>query len=229
MSAAEGCLPRVPVRRILGLLEQAYPEAHCALAHRDAFELLVATVLSAQCTDERVNRTTPALFARYPDAAALAGADIQEVSALISGLGLFRNKARNLLAAAARLVEHHGGQVPADMEALTALPGVGRKTANVVLSTAFGVPAIAVDTHVLRVANRIGLARGQKPELVERQLQCRLPRSAWSAAHHRLIWHGRLVCHARRPACATCPLREVCRYARTAERGAVAAERASGS
>ena len=202
------------MKRILAGLEQAYPGACCALAHRDAFELLVATVLSAQCTDERVNRTTPALFARFPDAAALAGADIAEVSALISGLGLFRNKARNLVATARQLMASHGGQVPADMDALVALPGVGRKTANVVLSTAFGVPAIAVDTHVLRVANRIGLARGQTPEVVERQLRDRLPRAAWSATHHRLIWHGRLVCHARRPDCAACPLRADCRYGR---------------
>ena len=213
MTAATG-LPRISVRRILAGLEQAYPDARCALAHRNAFELLVATVLSAQCTDERVNRTTPVLFARFPDAAALAGADIDEVSALISGLGLFRNKARHLVATARLLTTAHGGRVPADMDALTALPGVGRKTANVVLATAFGVPAIAVDTHVLRVANRIGLARGQTPEVVERQLQSRLPRAAWSATHHRLIWHGRLVCHARRPDCAACPLRADCQFGR---------------
>ena len=203
-------LPRVPVRRMLDILAATYPEARTALDFRNPFELLVATVLSAQCTDRLVNQVTPALFAAYPDAAALAAVEPADVEPLIGRCGLFHTKARHLVAAARAIVERHGGEVPATMAELLGLPGVGRKTANCVLANAFAVPGIAVDTHVFRVANRLGLAAGRTPEQVEAQLQRRCPRARWADLHHQLIWHGRLVCHARNPRCAECPLREVC-------------------
>lgn len=213
---------RVPARRILDVLARAYPDARCALDFRNPFELLMATVLSAQSTDRLVNRITPRLFARFPDAAALAQADPTEVEAYIRECGLFRTKARNLVAAARRLVEEHGGEVPCDRGALERLPGVGRKTANVVLSNAFEVPAIAVDTHVFRVANRLGLAEAGDPLETERQLMRRIPRRDWSAAHHRLIHHGRRVCRARNPLCRLCPLEDLCRHARAGSRASAA-------
>jgi endonuclease-3 len=203
-------LPRVPVRRILEILRARYPDAGTALAFRNPFELLVATILSAQCTDQRVNLVTPGLFARFPTAEAMAAADEDTVAALISSCGLYRSKARHLVAAARALVAHHGGRVPARADALRALPGVGPKTANVVLSNAFAIPAIAVDTHVFRVARRLGLANGRTPEEVEAQLRRRIPRADWSQAHHWLIWHGRTICHARAPACGDCPLAPYC-------------------
>ncbi len=207
-------LPRVPVRKILAILAETYPQARTALDFRNPFELLVATVLSAQCTDRLVNRVTPGLFSAYPDAAAMAQAGPAEIEPLIARCGLFRTKAKNLAAAARLLVEHHGGQVPDTMEALLRLPGVGRKTANVVLSNAFGVPAIAVDTHVFRVARRLALASGTTPAQVETQLRRRIPRLDWAATHHRLIWHGRLICHARLPECGRCPLLALCAHGR---------------
>jgi endonuclease-3 len=203
-------LPRVPVRRILATLAEMYPRVGTALRFRNPFELLVATILSAQCTDKTVNAVTPALFAAYPDARSLAAADPRDVESLISRCGLYRTKARNLVAAARLLVERHGGEVPARMEDLLALPGVGRKTANVVLAAGFGLPGLAVDTHVFRVANRLGLARARTPEQAEMQLRRRIPRQQWAETHHRLIWHGRLVCHARSPDCAACPLQPYC-------------------
>lgn len=203
-------LPRVAVGRILATLAATYPDAATALHFRNAFELLVATILSAQCTDTRVNATTPGLFLRYPTPEALAEASLEDVERLISGCGLFHTKAANMRATAVLLVERHGGQVPSSFEALTALPGVGRKTANVVLSNAFGIPAIAVDTHVFRVANRLGLCRATTPERAEEQLRKRIPRRLWSAAHHWLIWHGRRVCTARKPHCPECPLLPHC-------------------
>jgi endonuclease-3 len=204
--------PRVPTEKILGILEELYPDAHCALDHRNAFELLIATILSAQCTDKTVNKVTPALFAAYPDPASLAAADAGHVERLINECGLFKTKAKNIVRASRRIVEEHGGAVPGDMEALIQLPGVGRKTANVVLSNAFGVPAIAVDTHVQRVSNRIGLADSGDVLDTERQLMRRIPRERWSQAHHLLIYHGRQVCDARRPKCEICPLAPHCRH-----------------
>ncbi|HTL97676.1 MAG TPA: endonuclease III, partial [Holophagaceae bacterium] len=164
-------------------LRAAYPDARCALDHGDPFQLVVATILSAQCTDARVNLTTPALFKRYPDAAALAKAKLPELEALIHSTGFYRNKAKNLLGLGQALIARHGGQVPGDAEALASLPGVGQKTANVVLANAFGVPALAVDTHIFRVARRLGLSKAKTPEKVEEDL-CRLfPREDWIELH----------------------------------------------
>ncbi len=204
---------RIPTRRILDVLARTYPDARCGLHYRSPFELLVATILSAQSTDRLVNRITPRLFARFPGPRELAAADPAEVEGYIQECGLFRTKARHLVAAARKLVEEHGGEVPGDRGALERLPGVGRKTANVVLSNAFAVPAIAVDTHVFRVANRLGLAEAEDPLETERQLMRRIPRREWTDTHHRLILHGRLVCRARNPLCHLCPLRDSCRHA----------------
>jgi endonuclease-3 len=198
------------LKKFAELLEAAHPDALCALEHSDPFQLFVATILSAQCTDERVNRTTPQLFAKYPDAQALAGADIAELEAIIRPTGFFRNKARNRIGMATALVRLHDGAVPNDFAALESLPGVGQKTANVVLANAFGIPALAVDTHIFRVARRLGLSDANTPEKVEADL-CRLfPKSSWIELHHRLIWHGRLVCAARKPKCGECGLAELC-------------------
>lgn len=197
---------------ILDILEKTYPNPTTALDHSNAYELLVATMLSAQCTDERVNMITPALFAKYPDAHALAEASPRDVGELIKTAGLWQTKAKNLVATAQLLVSRHEGEVPKTREELEDLPGVGRKTANVVLSNAFGVPAIAVDTHVFRVANRIGLATGTTPLAVEKQLMEVIPEDKWTDAHHWLIYHGRQVCHARKPNCESCPLSPHCRY-----------------
>jgi endonuclease-3 len=191
-------------------LGQAYPDAKCALDHADPFQLVVATVLSAQCTDSRVNITTPALFARYPDAASLAKAKPPELEALIKSTGFFRNKAKNLMGLANALLARHSGVVPNDAAQLAALPGVGQKTANVVLANAFGVPALAVDTHIFRVARRLGLSAGKTPEKVEADL-CRLfPREDWIELHHQLIFHGRRCCDARKPDCGNCPALVLC-------------------
>lgn len=199
-------------RRIIDALGELYPDATTELHFRTPFELLVATMLSAQSTDARVNMVTPALFARFPDAAALARATAPELEALILSTGFFRQKAKALAATATLLVEHHGGRVPADMEALTALPGVGRKTANVVLGHALGVPGLPVDRHVLRVANRIGLAEGDDPVDIETQLGARLPKEVWTLASDVLILHGRRVCKPK-PLCDQCPLPpHDCRY-----------------
>lgn len=199
--------------RIAALQDQlraAYPDARCALDHQDPFELVVATILSAQCTDARVNLVTPALFTRFPDAAALAAASLAELEALIRSTGFFHNKARSLIGMAQALVQRHGGAVPSDPAALGRLPGVGQKTANVVLANAFGVPALAVDTHIFRVARRLGLSAAKTPEKVEADLCAQFPREDWIALHHQLIIHGRRACHAQRPDCAGCPLRPVC-------------------
>jgi endonuclease-3 len=196
---------------ILDRLTVAIPDARIALDYTTTWELLAATILSAQSTDERVNRVTPALFARFPDAAATAGATQEQVEALIGELGLFRNKARNLRAAAAMLVEHHGGEVPADMDALIALPGVARKTANVVLANAFGIhEGIAVDTHVGRLARRLALSRATDPVGVERDLMALYPRERWLAVSDLLIHLGRGACDARSRACDACPVEDLC-------------------
>jgi endonuclease III len=198
-------------RRVLDALKSAYPEAVCALIHSDPYQLLVATILSAQCTDARVNQVTPALFRRYPDASRLAKADSTELEGLIRSTGFFRAKARNLTAMARQVVERHRGEIPIDLESLTALSGVGRKTANVVLGTAFGLAeGIVVDTHVKRLAHRLGLTTGKTPEQIERDLMKVIPRSEWVDLSHRLIQHGRKVCLARRPRCGTCTLAGFC-------------------
>jgi endonuclease-3 len=210
-----GPAPATPARaaRILDALEAEHPEARCALEHRNAFELVVATILSAQCTDQRVNMVTPELFRRFPDAAALARAPQGELEELIRSTGFFRAKARSLLGCAHGLMERHAGQVPRSLEALVRLPGIGRKTANVVLGHAYGVnEGIAVDTHVLRVSNRLGLARGEDPLSVEAQLMKIVPRARWTRTTDLLIFHGRKVCDARRPACGRCTIFGLCRW-----------------
>jgi endonuclease-3 len=202
-------------REVLRRLKKAYPDATCALEHRTPFELLVATILSAQCTDVRVNMVTPALFATYPTARSLAEADQADVEELIRSTGFFRNKARNLIGMARALVERHGGEVPADMEALRVLPGVGRKTANVVLGNAFGMNVgVTVDTHVARLTKLLGLTRHTDPIKIERDLMDLVPRKDWTLVSHLLIWHGRQVCIARRPRCDECVLRHGCPSAR---------------
>jgi endonuclease-3 len=200
-------------RRILDGLEIAHPEAECALDRRNAYELLMATILSAQCTDQRVNMVTPELFRRYPTAADLAGADVGEIEGIIRSTGFFRAKAKNLLGCARALVADHGGEVPRSLQALVKLPGIGRKTANVVLGHAYGIAeGIAVDTHVLRVSNRLGIAAGDDPVDVERQLMAIVPRDRWTRTTDLLIFHGRKVCDARRPACGACPVFALCRW-----------------
>jgi len=199
--------------RILDVLEETHPEARCALTHRNAFELAVATILSAQCTDERVNQVTPRLFERYGDAQRLAAAPLADVEEIIRSTGFFRAKTRSITGFARGLVERHGGEVPRTMDALVPLPGVGRKTANVVLGHAFDVnEGIAVDTHVLRVTNRLGLAAGDDPVEVERRLMALIPRERWTRTTDLLIFHGRKVCDARRPACGECPLFALCAW-----------------
>jgi endonuclease III len=196
-------------RAVLRKLEHQHPDADTELDYTSAFELLVATILSAQTTDVGVNAVTPDLFRRYPDAAALAAADPADLEALVKTTGFFRQKARALIGMAQGLVAEHGGAVPPRMEALVRLPGVGRKTANVVLGHALGVPGLPVDRHVLRVANRIGLASSDDPEVVEQQLGQRLPRDRWTRASDTLILHGRRVCKPR-PLCDRCAVRDAC-------------------
>src|SRR5262245_10752130 len=191
-------------------LARAYPDARCALDYRSPWELLVATILSAQCTDKMVNQVTPALFAAHPTPQALAAAPPADVEALIKRTGFFRQKTKAIQAVGRAVAETHGGHVPADMAALTALPGVGRKTANVVLGTAFEQPAIFVDTHVRRLSNRLGLTVEDDPDAIERDLQQLLPPRAWTAFAHRLIHHGRQVCVARKPRCTSCALLRWC-------------------
>lgn len=197
-------------RKILRGLARLYPDAHCALTFDNPLQLLVATILSAQCTDVRVNLTTPALFARFRDAAAFAEADIGELERMIQSTGFFRNKARNIKACCRLLVEQHGGDVPSTLEELTPLPGIGRKTANVVLGNAFDVPGITVDTHVSRLSGRLGLSRHTDPVKIERDLMELFPKKEWTMASHRLIFHGRQVCHARKPKCDECALAKLC-------------------
>lgn len=198
-------------RRIVAALAEQHPDADTELHYRSPFELLVATMLSAQSTDARVNLVTPALFARYPDAAALARAVPADLEQQILSTGFFRQKAKALIGMATALVADHQGRVPDTMDALVALPGVGRKTANVVLGHALGVPGLPVDRHVLRVANRIGLAEGDQPERVESQLGARLPPEMWTLSSDVLILHGRRVCKPK-PLCDRCSVRDDCRY-----------------
>jgi endonuclease III len=204
-------LPARATRAIIDRLAGQHPNADTELAYRTAFELLIATILSAQSTDARVNQVTPALFARFPDATRLARADPAEVERLIVSTGFFRQKAKSIIATSRLLVERHDGEVPAEMDALTALSGVGRKTANVVLGHALGIPGLPVDRHVLRVANRLGIAVGEDPEVVEAQLCARLPKERWTLASDCLILHGRRVCRPT-PACDRCAANDLCRY-----------------
>jgi len=197
--------------RIVARLKSEYPDAHCELDYRTPFELLVATILSAQCTDARVNLVTPALFARYPTPAALAAARQEDVEALIRSTGFFRNKARSLIGMAQAVAAGHGGTVPGSMVELQVLPGVGRKTANVILGNAYGKnEGITVDTHVARLATLLGLTRQTTPERIEQDLMALVPRKDWTLVSHLLIWHGRRVCIARRPRCEVCVLNRIC-------------------
>jgi endonuclease-3 len=205
-------MPASRAQRIVRLLRKEYSEADCALHHSSALQLLVATILSAQCTDARVNLVTPALFARYPSPADLAAAVPAELEALIHSTGFFRQKSKSLIGMGRALVERHGGDVPDAMDALVKLPGVGRKTANVILGTWFGQPAIPVDTHVTRLAGRLGLTSERDPVKIEAALQKLLPRKDWTFTSHALILHGRAVCRARRPACEECTLRPSCGF-----------------
>ncbi len=195
-------------KAIMEALEALYPEAKAELHFRNPYETLIATILSVQCTDRRVNQVTKTLSERYPNAAAMAQLTPEELEPLIKSCGLYHNKAKNIVAACRALVAQYGGEVPGDRKKLMALPGVGQKTAGVVLLAAFGDDQIPVDTHVFRVSNRIGLARATTPSGVEKQLQDLLPQDIWSHAHHLLIWHGRRCCAARTPACERCPLRD---------------------
>lgn len=193
------------------LLVAEYPDAHCALDHRNAYELTVATILSAQCTDARVNMVTPALFERYPDAPSLAAADLEEVEELVRSTGFFRNKARNIVGMAMALTEEHGGDLPQNIKEMSAMPGIGRKTANVVLGNAFGInEGVVVDTHVKRLSNRLGFSKEKTPEKVERDLMELFPRESWTLLAHLLIFHGRQVCDARKPRCPACSLAHLC-------------------
>jgi endonuclease-3 len=205
--------PPTPARakRILDILESAHPDATTALHHANAFELVVATILSAQCTDERVNKVTPGLFRRYPTPKAMAAADPSELEQIIRSTGFFRAKTRSLLGMARALVSEHGGVVPRSLDALVRLPGIGRKTANVVLGHAYQIAeGIAVDTHVLRVSNRLGLARSEDPGKVESQLMALIPKERWIQTTDLLIFHGRKICDARRPLCGECPVFAQC-------------------
>ncbi|MGB8022097.1 MAG: endonuclease III [Candidatus Nanopelagicales bacterium] len=197
-------------RRMGRVLAETYPDAHCELDFGTPLQLLVATILSAQCTDERVNMVTPLVFATYPTASELAGADRPELESMIASTGFFRAKAASLQGMAARLVAEYGGEVPGRMEDLVTLPGVGRKTANVVLGNAFNTPGITVDTHVGRLARRFGWTEQEDPDKVEAEVASLFPRSDWTMLSHRMIWHGRRVCFARRPACGACPLARLC-------------------
>lgn len=197
--------------RIYETLAATYPDAHCALQHQSAYQLAVATILSAQCTDERVNMVTPELFARYPTPEALAGARLEELEEIIRSTGFFRNKARNLVGMAEGVVERHGGELPRSIDELVALPGIGRKTANVILGNAFGInEGVVVDTHVKRLTTLMKLTSEKTPEKIEQDLMRLFPMERWTMLSHLLIFHGRQVCIARRPRCGECPVAPDC-------------------
>lgn len=196
--------------RIGGELARLYPDARCSLDFDTPFQLLVATILSAQCTDVRVNLVTPALFAKFPDAETMALADLAEVESLIKSTGFYHNKAKNILRCAQQIVEDHAGIVPQTMEQLVPLAGVGRKTANVILGNAFGVPGLPVDTHVGRLSRRLALTRSTDPVQIERELTAVVPKKTWTAFGLRMIYHGREVCHSRSPRCEACTLSRMC-------------------
>lgn len=202
--------------KILEKLEQMYPEAKAELVFSNPYEMLVATILSAQCTDRQVNKVTPAVFSRYPDPVSMASADVSDLYPMVKSCG-FSTKASNIISACRIIRDIYGGEVPHTMEELTKLPGVGRKTANVVLSNAFGIPAFAVDTHVFRVCNRLGLCKADNVSETEKQMTRIIPKEKWGQAHHWLIWHGRRLCKARNPLCRDCELKDLCPYRKTAE------------
>jgi endonuclease-3 len=222
--------PSSSATELLAALREAHPDAHCELDHATPFQLLVATVLSAQTTDVAVNKATPALFAAYPTAETLAKASPEAVEEKISTIGMFRQKARNVTKLAKMLVERHGGEVPRTLAELVELPGVGRKTANVVLGVAFGAPeGVVVDTHVQRLSQRLGFTKETEPERIEKALCELLPRDVWDITSHTLIFHGRRVCFARKPACATCSVSALCPSAFEAEEVGRKPKRARGT
>ncbi|HXJ93562.1 MAG TPA: endonuclease III [Terriglobia bacterium] len=197
--------------KIFAALDQLFPKAECALRHDNAFQLLVATILSAQCTDERVNKVTPGLFAKYPTPQDFAALNPEVLQEDIRSTGFFRNKAKSIIGAAKKLVEDFKGEVPQSMEELLTLPGVARKTANVVLGTAYGIPVgVVVDTHVSRIAGRLKLSKEKTPERIEQDLMKLVPRERWISFAHQVIWFGRKVCQARKPLCASCPMESLC-------------------
>lgn len=200
------------VNKIIKDLDGRYPDAHCTLDHKSAFQLLVATILAAQCTDERVNIVTPDLWKRYPSVKSFAEAEIKDLEEAIRSTGFFRNKAKNIKACATALVEQHGGKVPNTMEELTELAGVGRKTANVILGNCFDIPGMVVDTHVRRLSQRIGLTINKDPDKIERDLMPVVPRKWWTQFSHMLVFHGRTVCIARKPRCPECVISKWCDY-----------------
>lgn len=212
-------MPRFSKKAILTELTRLYPDAGPELNFSNPYETLVAVMLSAQCTDKMVNRVTPAVFARYPDVASMADATVEALYPMVKPCG-FKSKATNIIESCRLIMLRHGGEVPRTMEELTALPGVGRKTANVVMSNAFGVPAIAVDTHVFRVSNRLGLAEADDVLQTELQLQKAIPKKDWLDMHHRIIFHGRRVCKAQRPLCGECTLRDLCKAERERQKTA---------
>ncbi len=195
---------------INGRLALQYPDAACALIHKNAYELLVSTILSAQCTDKRVNMVTPSFFKQWPDAQSLSEANIDDIAEVIRSTGFFNTKSKNLLGMATAVVNDHGGAVPDKMELLVKLPGVGRKTANVILGNVYGVPGMVVDTHMIRLSNLLGLATGKDAVKIEHALMALLPPQEWTIFSHRIIDHGRATCIARRPQCSACPLAELC-------------------
>lgn len=198
---------------VLEALDELFPDARCELDHENNYQMAVAVVLSAQTTDASVNRVTPALFEKYPDAESLAAADIHDIEQCIASLGLYRNKARAIKGMAQGMAEQYDGEVPSTMEELVSLPGVGRKCANVIMSECYGLPALAVDTHVSRVSRRLGLAKPEDTLLdVETKLKRKIPKERWIKTHHQLIFFGRYLCHARNPECGRCPFEGNCRY-----------------
>lgn len=198
--------------RVIEILENTYKGAKCGLDFNSPYQLLISTILSAQCTDERVNEVTKELYKKYNTPDAMITLTEEKLGEIIKSCGLYKNKSKNILAASKNILNEYNGKVPETMEELIKLPGVGRKTANVVLSNAFGVPAIAVDTHVFRVSNRIGIGKGKDVDQVEKELMKNIPKEKWSDAHHYIIWHGRKICKARNPQCSICPLSDCCEY-----------------
>ena len=213
------------IRKILEGLETLYPDAHCALHFENPLQLLVATILSAQCTDVRVNLVTPALFARYPKAQDYADAQPSELETMIASTGFFRNKSKNIIECCRKIVANHAGEVPSTLDELVQLPGVGRKTANVVLGNAFDVPGITVDTHVGRLSRRLGLSQREDPVKVEQDLMGLIPQPEWTIFSHRMIFHGRQVCMARKPLCFSCSLAKLCPKIGVGERVEITQER----
>ncbi len=208
---------RARAKKIYDRLRKVYPDAQCSLDHEEPLELLVATILSAQCTDERVNKTTPALFKRFKTVEDFAAAPPRELEKYIQSCGFYKNKAKNIIGAAQKILTDHGGQVPQTLDELVALPGVGRKTANVMLGTVFGVPGVVVDTHCGRIARRLGFTKKDDPTKVEHDLMKIWPKDTWSLNSHLFVYHGRAVCFARGPACSKCPVREFCPFPESRE------------